>query len=226
MRVTNFIHAFRQSLSANNTITEKVISEIISALPRRMVIIMNLNREMTNVSERYERLRAIAREVTMENISHLYQDHSKIMLTEIDSKALQASVGWLDIECSRPRAEWSWKEAARVYRKEYTKRFEVAIWHSGKLCGLSYGRPSYGKTRLRIELIEGAPRAENSLGPRRVVPITIMNATAYAGTLGAKELRIMSPAPGLIGYYESLDFTYVETSGARYLPGYLYKMLK
>ncbi len=72
-----------------------------------MVIIMNLNREMTNISERYEKLRAITREVTMENISHLYQDHSKIMLTKIDSKALQASVGWFDIECSRPRAEWS-----------------------------------------------------------------------------------------------------------------------
>jgi len=68
--------------------------------------------------------------------------------------------------------------------------------------------------------------AGNPLGPRRVVPITIMNATAYAGILGAKEIRIMRPAEKLISYYESLDFTYVKTTGAKDFPNYLYKLLK
>jgi hypothetical protein len=128
--------------------------------------------------------------------------------------------------CSRPRAEWSWLEASKKYTKRYPKRFEFAIWYRNKLCGLSYGRPSYAGTRMRIELIEAAPRVGNPLGSRRVVPITIMSATAYAGILGAKELRIMRPAAALIGYYESLDFTYVKTTGAEHYPDYLFKILR
>ncbi|MBB3061403.1 hypothetical protein FHS09_002236 [Microbulbifer rhizosphaerae] len=179
-----------------------------------------------NASKRFEQLRSIAREVTSENLSEIYHDYASIRLAGIDSEALRCSETWLDHECSRPRAEWSWSEAAKIYRQRHPKRFELSIWYDDKLCGLSYGRPSYASTRMRIELIEGAPRAGNPLGPRRVVPITIMNATAYAGILGAKELRIMRPARALIGYYESLDFTYVESTGAEHFPDYLFKVLR
>lgn len=79
---------------------------------------------------------------------------------------------------------------------------------------------------MRIELIEGAPRVGNPLGPNRVVPITIVNATAYAGIVGAKEIRIMRPASSLVSYYESLDFTYVRSNGAEHYPDYLYKVIK
>lgn len=176
--------------------------------------------------QKYEQLRSIARDVTAESLSGSYQDHAHIKLLGIDNEALKASAVWHDMECSRPKAEWSWQEVAKVYRKSFPKRFELSIWYGGTLCGLSYGRPSAGKTRMRIELIEGAPRSGNPLGPRRVVPITIMNATAYAGILGAKELRIMRPAKPLISYYESLDFEYVPSTGAEHFPDYLYKVLR
>ncbi len=187
---------------------------------------MLINAGFKEASDKHERLRHISREVTLETLSTLYQDHSKIALTGIDAKALKESNNWLNMDCSRPRAEWSWDEARKTYGKRYPNRFELAIWYNKSLCGLSYGRPSYGKSRLRIELIEGAPKVGNPLGPRRVVPITIMNATAYAGILGAKELRIMRPAKDLIGYYESLDFQYVETTGAEHYPSYLFKVLR
>ncbi len=181
---------------------------------------------LRDAHQRYEQLRSIARDVTAESLSGSYQDHASIELAGIDSEALKASAGWLDMECSRPRAGWSWQEAAKEYRKSFPKRFELSIWYNGKLCGLSYGRPSAGKARMRVELIEGAPRSGNPLGPRRVVPITIMNATAYAGILGAKELRIMRPSKPLISYYESLDFEYVPSTGAEHFPDYLYKILR
>jgi len=185
-----------------------------------------VNTEHKKASYKYERLREIAREAAKENLSSLYSDSSNIVLTGIDSNALKAVPIWLGMACSRPRAEWSWEEAAKIYRKKYLKRFELAIWYKNELCGLSYGRPSFSSTRIRIELIEGAPRIGNPLGPKRVVPITIINATAYAGILGAKELRIMAPENGLISYYESLDFTYVKSTGAKNFPDYLYKILK
>ncbi|WP_444926406.1 hypothetical protein ACJJI4_21425 [Microbulbifer sp. TRSA002] len=187
---------------------------------------MNIHYGLREAHERYEQLRSIAREVTQESLPDLYQDHANIRLLGIDSEAITASEAWCDMACSRPRAEWSWQEASAEYRKRYPKRFELSIWYQGNLCGLSYGRPSFGKSRMRIELIEGAPRSGNPLGPRRVVPITIMNATAYAGILGAKELRIMRPAQPLIGYYESLDFTYVPSTGAQHFPDYLYKVIR
>lgn len=185
-----------------------------------------INAGYQEASHRYERLRELAREATKDNLSAFYPDSSNIILTGVDSNALKAAKNWLDMPCSRPRAEWSWEEASRIYRKGYPKRFELAIWYNNKLCGLSYGRPSFAGTRVRIELIEGAPRFGNNLGPKRVVPITIMNATAYAGIIGAKELRIMRPANALIGYYESLDFIFVESTGAKYNPDYLFKILK
>ncbi|MCF6338871.1 MAG: hypothetical protein L3J84_13125 [Gammaproteobacteria bacterium] len=187
---------------------------------------MTINTGYKQASHKYERLREIAREAAKENLSSLYSDSSNIMLTDIDSSALKAVPMWLGMTCSRPRAEWSWEEASKIYRKKYPKRFELAIWYKNELCGLSYGRPSFASTRIRIELIEGAPRIGNPLGPKRVVPITIINATAYAGILGAKELRIMNPANALIGYYESLDFIYVNSTGAKNCPDYLYKILK
>lgn len=187
---------------------------------------MQINKGFKEASDKYERLRHIAREVTLDTLSAMYQDYSKIELTGIDAKALIDSDNWLNMDCSRPRAEWSWHDAKKTYSKRHPSRFELAIWYNKSLCGLSYGRPSYGKNRLRIELIEGAPKIGNPLGPRRVVPITIMNATAYAGILGAKELRIMKPARTLIGYYESLDFQYVKSTGAEHYPDYLYKILR
>lgn len=179
-----------------------------------------------SASDRYERLREIAREATKENLASFYADSSNICLTGIDLNALNASEKWLGMACSRPRAEWGWSDAAKIYTKRYPKRFELAIWYRKDLCGLAYGRPSYAGTRMRIELIEGAPRIGNPLGSRRVVPITVMGATAYAGILGAKELRIIRPARALIGYYESLDFTYVKSTGAKHYPDYLYKILR
>ncbi len=187
---------------------------------------MSFQHGLKEAHQRYEQLRKISRDVTTESLADYYQDHSSIRLGGIDDLAVQASDTWCDMECSRPRAEWDWREAADVYRKNYPKRFELSIWYNDRLCGLSYGRPSYGKTRVRVELIEGAPRVGNPLGPRRVVPITIMNATAYAGILGAKEIRIMRPAKPLIGYYESLDFKYVQSTGAEHFPDYLYKVLR
>ncbi len=187
---------------------------------------MSMNLGYAHAQNRYERLRVIAREVTQETLRDYYQDSGSIALGDIDDKALVASRSWLDMRCSRPRAEWSWDEAAKIYRQRHPNRFELSVWFKGSLCGLSYGRPSFASTRLRIELIEGAPRVGNPLGPNRVVPITIMNATAYAGILGAKEIRIMRPIPTLVSYYESLDFTYVKTTGAEHFPDYLYKIIK
>jgi len=187
---------------------------------------MPQNLNYSHAQNKYERLRSIAREVTQETLKSYYQDSGNIILGDIDDKALAASRRWLDMQCSRPRAEWSWDEAAKIYRKRHPNRFELSIWCKGSLCGLSYGRPSYASTRLRVELIEGAPRVGNPLGPNRVVPITIMNATAYAGIVGAKEIRIMKPAPSLVSYYESLDFTYVGSHGAEHFPDYLYKVIK
>ena len=175
-------------------------------------------------SDRYERLREIARETTKESLCAVYSDWSKFALTAIDNNALKESSTWADMSCSRPRAEWSWRSSTSP--TALPTCWTAPKLPAGRESKGSKGKLSIANARMRIELIEAAPRVGNPLGPRRVVPITIMGATAYAGIVGAKELRIMRPANALIGYYESLGFVYVESSGAKNYPAYLYRVLR
>src|SRR5690625_861638 len=100
---------------------------------------------------KYERLRAIAREVTQETLKSYYQDSGNIVLGDIDDNALAASRRLLDMQCSRPRAEWSWDEAAKIYRKRHPNRCELSICSKVSLYGLSHEMTSYASTRTRVE---------------------------------------------------------------------------
>jgi hypothetical protein len=93
------------------------------------------------------------------------------------------------------------------------KRFEVSVWRGGQLYGLSYGRPSYKKTRLRIELIESSP-VRDCTAVKEVFPIINIAAQYYAIALGAEEIRIINPVNDkVVEHYSKFGYTFVETSG-------------
>ena len=84
-----------------------------------------------------------------------------IRLTEINAGALTASKEW---NSSRTRIKnWNWIEGYAVFKCRYPKRFEMALWESKKLIGLSMGRPTYQGTALRLDVVEASP---SDLGDR------------------------------------------------------------
>jgi len=86
------------------------------------------------------------------------------------------------------------------------KRFEVAVWASGQLCGLCYGVPTRTKAKLGLTLIEGTPERPSPLG-RPVFPVISYTATLYAVAIGAEELCIVDPINDEVTqYYQRFGF--------------------
>lgn len=79
------------------------------------------------------------------------------------------------------------------------KRFEVAIWHDERLCGLALGKPSKGTSHNAIYLMEGSPIKHplNALITRIVIEV----GTAYAMALGKEYLRLVDPLEKMIKVY-------------------------
>lgn len=103
---------------------------------------------------------------------------------------------------------WDWRKERSHFASRYPKRFEVALWQSNKLIGVSLGRPTCNATGLRLDIIEGSP---SDLGDRPPVTIEVLLAyEVYAKMIGASHIRIMKPVnEDVKNYYCQLGYTYV-----------------
>lgn len=159
-----------------------------------------------DAEQRYQELRKLAIEYAQDGTAPQF----KISL--ITSKALNASKVW-ERSHSR-RVDWDWFDGYSAFKFRYPKRFELAIWHEGKLVSLSMGRPTYTGGSLRLDFVEASPR---DLGDRPSVFDEVLVAYGiYARMLNAKQIRIMHPINEHVRtYYESFGYKYV--SGDDYL---------
>jgi hypothetical protein len=130
--------------------------------------------------------------------------------TEIDRDATRAfRATW----ALYPRPAWSgdppdWYRLSLTRRAIYD-RFDAALWHGETLCGLVMGRPSRGRTFLRVDLLEGSPDPHHPL--KRAVLLSVADAALrYGRALGCRQLRIMDPLPGAVRWYKEFDFQLVE----------------
>ncbi len=89
------------------------------------------------------------------------------------------------------RVAWDWKTVQQKYRA-HPKRFELSIWHMDLfLCAAAIGKPTFGGGRLRLDYLESAPMISPLSG--LITDITIAAGVAYAGLIGATQLRITNP---------------------------------
>ncbi len=116
-------------------------------------------------------------------------------------------------ECSkwglsdRRRVKWDWVVGYPDFKFSYPKRFEMALWHKGKLVSLSLGRPTYNGLSLRLDFVEGNPERASDV---KVFQATFAAMVIYADSIGAKSLRIMNPVNAQVRkYYESFGLNYV-----------------
>lgn len=75
----------------------------------------NLN--YSYAQNQYERLRATAREAGQETLKSYCQHSENIILGDIGDKARAASRRWLEMQYSRPTAEWSSKDILKTAPK-------------------------------------------------------------------------------------------------------------
>jgi hypothetical protein len=157
-----------------------------------------------DAENRYSKIRKEALKAASEILSG--RGEEKINLTEINANALNASKEWMR---SNSRIKnWDWVEGYSVFRFRYPKRFEMALWESSKLIGLSMGRPTYQGTALRLDVVEAAP---SDLGERpKIFEAVLIGYGVYARMINAKQIRIMNPVNEQVkSYYEKYRYKYV-----------------
>jgi hypothetical protein len=115
---------------------------------------------------------------------------------------------------------WNWEDECRSHRSCW-RRFEVAIWSVGQLCGLAIGRPSKGRHIVAMYLLEGNPDPNHPLKDG-IAAIAMQAGLSYAAVLGAAELRLMAPEPGALRTYLGLGF---QLANATKGPSYCYMMV-
>lgn len=123
----------------------------------------------------------------------------------IDLQARDAVSAW---STGGRKVDWNWKDDIKHLQYRYPKHFEVALWQGAGLIALSFGRPTYQGTALRLDVIEARPP---ELGERPAVFGHIAIAyEIYAGLINAREIRIMKPINAQVrSYYESFGYQYV-----------------
>ncbi len=154
--------------------------------------------------QRYTKLREIALKTAQRTIN--YSGKENISVTTITQAALIASKQWAQSHARQ--VDWNWIEGYSAFKFQYPKRFEIALWETNKLIGLSMGRPTYHGTALRLDVVEASPP---DLGDRPPIFDMILVAYGiYARFINASEIRIMNPINDDVKqYYESFGYTYV-----------------
>lgn len=146
---------------------------------------------------------------------------SVVNLDVINTLALARANLWEQNPKRHDDASWSWRKGFGSYAKQHPKRFELSIWFAkAQLCGLSLGKPTYSGSKLRLDIIEGAPDSHPLKG--RVVELTVLAAKTYAASLEAEQIRIMRPVNNdVIRYYEKHGFTYFQGKNSN-VPSHLW----
>lgn len=154
--------------------------------------------------ERYQQARTISRATAWEFLPAPLRE--AVSFKDVDDLAINLSRCWE--EHPGRRVLWNWRQLYTEYAFRHPKRFELAVWCSSFLCGLSLGKPTWGGGKLRLDLIEASPWKTPLSG--KVVQLSIIAAAAYARHIGATELRIMHPINSVVRqHYISHGFIYV-----------------
>lgn len=172
--------------------------------------------------DKYQELRDKSRQIAQNALPPGLID--VVNLKPVDSLSLSHSKRWEISESRKEDANWSWEDSIPDYSYRHPKRFDLAIWYANaQLCGLCIGKPTFTGSRLRLDVIEGAPINHPLKG--KVVSISISAAEAYADLIGADQIRIMRPLnKDLIRYYQNHGFTYRQGKASN-TPSYLWRNL-
>ncbi len=112
-----------------------------------------------------------------------------ISFQPINMRAMKELRRWEIYELRR--AAWDWDKVENSY-KNHPKKFDLTLWHKGfTLCSASIGRPTFGGSKIRLDIIEANPAGSALEG--LITDINIIAYEAYARVNNCTQLRIMQP---------------------------------
>jgi hypothetical protein len=138
------------------------------------------------------------------------QEFPDIVVRGITFQDAATADSWkmLDAASARlARGTWDWTKEYSCYQKR-PNRFEVSLSRGG-LAALCYGQLSKHGTRVRLNLIEATPARPFPLDTQTLPVISIV-AAAFADIVGAHELWVIDPAPGIESLYRQQGFGAIE----------------
>jgi hypothetical protein len=125
--------------------------------------------------------------------------YDELRLIEIDLTVIHSAmlVEW----GSGRRVRWNWQELHARFKRNYPDRFELAVLCGNHICAFALGRPSKARTHCSLDYVEASPDQSHPL-KGRVLPVVLTALERYCVAIGAHEMRIPEPLPGLIPLYE------------------------
>lgn len=122
-------------------------------------------------------------------------------LTRITARALAAwRTSWGPVPPPHAGAGgWDWARIVAT-QPHNPHNLDLAIWSGETLCGLVVGRLPHRRTRLLLDVVEGAPFVPHPL-QGRVLDVAFLAAEYYATGVGARWLRLMHPLAGMQARY-------------------------
>lgn len=163
-----------------------------------------------DAEDRYTQIRKAVIEQVNNDFANRGEKNNKARL--FDEAALSQTKNWSS--SPKRRVDWDWIEGYGAFKFRYPKRFEMALWHGGKLASLTLGRPTYTGARMRLDFIEACPTKPTDL---KVFEISLFAIGTYAQALGAHELRVMNPINEYVrDYYAKYGLIYVPSGDYLY----------
>jgi hypothetical protein len=160
---------------------------------------------MTSASE-WDQVRQLVRAKVQGDLRRAF---SAVTLTGIDHHAFEAVKPWYRRE---RRAGWEWYDVTKRRRVHY---YDLAIWHSDRLCGLAFGPASL--EWVCMAYIESDPDRTHPL-KGKVTDIAIAVLETQALALGVAETRLLRPLPELVPWYQKRGYERLaEPKGMDYL---------
>lgn len=144
-----------------------------------------------------------------------------LKLSTIDHMAIQAwKTEWKGRSLRHGHGEWDWQKLVSK-RAKTCKRFDIAVWGEGILCGLSVGKISRGKKTIRMDYLQACPVSHPL--EKRIAMIVVAVALSVGKKVGAQHVAIFNPVNDkVINHYASLGFAR-KTIYGRFLKNVMYK---
>ncbi|WGL97817.1 hypothetical protein QE177_11510 [Arsenophonus sp. aPb] len=145
----------------------------------------------------------------------------KLRLSPIDEIALSSwSSDWMGKSSKHKHGKWDWKKIV-TKRLKRCKKFDLAIWGNGILCGLSLGMVSKGKKTIRMDFLQACP-VKHPL-EKQIAEIAV--AIAAGQRVGAEHVAIFNPInKDVENHYKKLGFVRKKIYN-RYLRNVMYKAI-
>lgn len=106
------------------------------------------------------------------------------------------------------RVGWDWSELREEFGG-YPARFELALCVGDVLCALAVGRPSKGRTLMKLYYLEGNPDLTHPL-KGSVLTSVLEGFELYAAMLDCPVARLVSPLEGVIPRYKVAGYRLAE----------------